>query len=299
MAAQKELDSVPGLGGLYAKAVAGTTVKPVLKRVPGIGGRFGGGKPRLPDTELVVRDTEVDREHLAAYDRVCGFSLRDELPATYPHMLAFPLSMQIMTDASFPFPVIGLVHINNRIELVRPIRDDEKLTISVRTENLRPHPKGTEFHVLAQAATGSEVVWRSDSTYLRKGGGSGKAESGKREAEGPEPADPSAVWDVPDDIGRRYGKVSGDNNPIHLRRSTAMAFGMSRPIAHGMWTKARCLAALEGELPEAFAVDVAFKLPVFLPAKVAFRTWEESAARQLSLRDHKSGKPHITGRVET
>ena len=298
MATEKELDAVPGLGGLYAKAVAGTTVKPVLKRVPGIGGRFGGGEPRLPDTELVVRDAEIDREHLADYDRVCGFTLRDELPATYPHMLAFPLSMQLMTDASFPFAVIGLVHINNRIEQVRPIRDDERLTVRVRVEDLEPHPKGQQFHIRAEAEVGSETVWRSDSTYLRKGGGSGEKGEGKEE-KGPEPEDPSAVWDVPDDIGRRYAKVSGDSNPIHLRRSTAMAFGMPRPIAHGMWTKARCLAALEGELPHSFAVDVAFKLPVFLPAKVAFRTWVEGTTRELSLRDHKSGKPHLTGRVET
>src|SRR3954453_19096493 len=131
---EQQLDSVPGLGGLYVKAIAGSTVKPVLKRVPAIGGHFGGGTPKLPDRELVVEAT-VDREHLAEYDRVCGFTLRDELPATYPHMLAFPLSMQIMTDASFPFPVIGLVHINNRIEQVRPIGDGEKLTISVRLEN--------------------------------------------------------------------------------------------------------------------------------------------------------------------
>jgi acyl dehydratase len=298
VAAQKEVDSVPGLGGLYVKAVAGTTVKPVLKRVPGIGGRFGGGTPRLPATELVLRGAEVDRRHLADYDRVCGFSLRDELPVTYPHMLAFPLSMQLMTDASFPFPVIGLVHIRNRIEQVRPIRDDEKLTVRVRVDDLEPHPKGKQFHVLAEAEVGSETVWRSDSTYLRKGGGSGEQGAGSREQEGPEPADPSAVWDVPSDIGRRYAKVSGDSNPIHLRRSTAMAMGMSRPIAHGMWTKARCLAALEGELPESFAVDVAFKLPVQLPAKVAFRTWEEGVTREFSLRDHKSGKPHVTGVIE-
>src|SRR4051812_40015863 len=290
MAAQKEVDSVPGLGGLYVKAVAGTTVKPVLKRVPGIGGRFGGGKPKLPDTELVLH-AEIDRHHLAEYDRVCGFSLRDELPATYPHLLAFPLSMRIMTNSSFPFPVIGLVHVNNRIEQVRPLRDDEKLTVRVRVANLEPHPKGNQFHILAEAGAGDETVWRSDSTYLRKGGGSEepKAESTKR---GPEPEDPNGVWTVPDDIGRRYAKVSGDSNPIHLRRSTALAMGMPRPIAHGMWTKARCLAALDGELPESFAVDVAFKLPVQLPAKVAFRTWEEATGRGLSLRAHKDGRPH-------
>jgi acyl dehydratase len=294
--AQREVDSVPGLGGLYAKAVAGTTVKPVLKRVPGIGGRFGGGEPRMPATELVVRGIEVDREHLADYDRVCGFSLSNVLPATYPHMLAFPLSMQLMTDASFPFPVIGLVHINNRIEQLRPILNDESLTVRVRIDKLEAHPKGKQFHVLAEAESGNETVWRSDSTYLRKGGGSGEKKESD-ESGGPEPADPSAIWEVPDDIGRRYAKVSGDSNPIHLRRSTAMAFGMPRPIAHGMWTKARCLAALEGELPDSFVVDVAFKLPIHLPSKVAFRTWEEGTARRVSVRSHKDGKPHITGGV--
>ena len=170
--------------------------------------------------------------------------------------------------------------------------------LRVWTENLAPHPKGTQFEIHAEAELDGGPVWRSVSTYLRKGGGSGeRAESREQKAE-PEPADPNAVWSVPDDIGRRYAKVSGDSNPIHLRRSTAMAMGMSRPIAHGMWTKARCLAALEGELPESFAVDVAFKLPVQLPAKVAFRTWEEGGTRELSLRDHKSGKPHVTGVIE-
>ena len=53
------------------------------------------------------------------------------------------------------------------------------------------------------------------------------------------------------DIGRRYGAVSGDRNPIHLYPLTARLFGFRRAIAHGMWTKARCLAALEGRLPEA------------------------------------------------
>ena len=298
MAVQKEVDSVPGLSGLYLKAVAGSTVKPVLQHVPAIGGRFGGGEPRLPATELVLRGAEVDREHLADYCRVCGFSLRDELPATYPHMLAFPLSMQLMTDASFPFPVIGLVHVSNRIEQIRPIGADERLTVRVRIEDLEPHPKGQQFHVRAEATSGSEVVWRSDSTYLRKGGGSGERDDEKKKEEGPEPAEPSAVWSIPDDIGRRYAKVSGDSNPIHLRRSTAMAFGMPRAIAHGMWTKAHCLAALEGELPASFAIDVAFKLPLFLPSKVAFRTWEEGSRRLISLRDHKSGKPHLAGAVE-
>jgi acyl dehydratase len=148
----------------------------------------------------------------------------------------------------------------------------------------------------SEVQSAGEPVWRSRSTYLRKGGGTGEKGNGKGEST-PEPSEPNAVWDVPDDIGRRYAKVSGDSNPIHLRRSTAMAFGMPRPIAHGMWTKARCLAALEGQLPERFTVDVSFKLPVYLPSKVAFRTWEDGGQREFSLRSHKDGKPHLTGNV--
>ena len=50
----------------------------------------------------------------------------DTLPATYPHMLAFPLHLALMTDGSFPFPAIGLVHIYNRIVQHRPLRSGER-----------------------------------------------------------------------------------------------------------------------------------------------------------------------------
>ena len=78
------------------------------------------------------------------------------------------------------------------------------------------------------------------------------------------------MWNVPGDIGRRYAAVSGDRNPIHLHPLTAKLFGMKAPIAHGMWTKARCLAALESTLPDAYTVDVSFRKPILLPGRVTF-----------------------------
>jgi len=297
--AERELDSLPGMRTLYGKAFAGWTAKPVLQRVPGISGRFGGGERKLPDEQLLLPDVEIDREHLAAYDRVCGFRVGDRLPPTYPHMLAFPLAMQLMTATDFPFPVIGLVHVRNVIEQLRPIGADEKLTVRAWTGELEPHPKGTQFGVHAEVSVGDEPVWRTVNTYLRKGGGSGDGGDKKKGSdETTEPDEPNALWTVPDDIGRQYAKVSGDSNPIHLRRSTALAFGMPRPIAHGMWSKARCLAALEGHTPDAFTVDVSFKLPIQLPAKVAFRSWEEGSSRAFSLRGAKNDKPHVIGSLE-
>ena len=77
----------------------------------------------------------------------------------------------------------------------------------------------------------------------------------------------SAQWRLPGDLGRRYAGVSGDRNPIHLHDVPAKLLGFPRTIAHGMWTKARCLAALENRLPEAFAVEARFRRPVRCPRR--------------------------------
>ena len=102
---------------------------------------------------------------------------------------------------------------------------------------------------------------------------------------------------MPDDIGRRYGEVSGDRNPIHLHKLTAKMFGYPRAIAHGMWTKARCLAAFEGRLPDAFTVDVRFKMPVLLPATVGFAAAPDGAGWRFELFGARNGKPHLEGTV--
>ncbi|MFL6143835.1 MAG: MaoC/PaaZ C-terminal domain-containing protein [Labedaea sp.] len=273
-----ELSTAPNLLALYGKAVlSGFT-------------RRGGDLPATGYEQPVV---PVDVAHLAGYDRICGFRLTDELPVTYPHVLSFPLQIKLMTDPGFPFPLVGSVHLANRITQYRPLRVSDRFGLRVRVADLRPHPKGRQFDVVSEAVAGGEVVWRDVSTYLRRGGGSGPRE----EREPAAPPAPTAIWRVPGDIGRRYAEVSGDRNPIHLHPLTAKLFGFPRAIAHGMWTKARCLAALEGRLPDAYTVDVGFKLPVLLPARVGFAARETEAGWEFHLFDVRTGKPHLAGSV--
>ena len=92
---------------------------------------------------------------------------------------------------------------------------------------------------------------------------------------------PTAIWPVGADIGRAYAAVSGDRNPIHCRGSGARLFGFPGPIAHGMWTKAHALAALEGELGETYAVEVALRAPD--PAAVHGDVHREAAATGFEL----------------
>jgi hypothetical protein len=263
---------------VYGRIAAGAALGPLRRR-----------PDAPPEAQLWREGVAIDRRHLAAYDRVCGFRLSDTLPPTYPHVLAFPLAMELMASRDFPFGALGLVHVNNAIEQLRPLRADEPLDLLVWAEKLADHPRGRTIDVVAEASVGGEPAWRDRSTYLhREGGGSSKDERQRKE-----PPGANAIWDVPGDTGRRYAAVSGDRNPIHLHGLSARLLGQPGAIAHGMWSKARCLAALQGQLPAAFSVDVAFKLPVRLPAKVAFASRREDDHWRLALHDARSGKPHV------
>lgn len=279
--------------GLFARA--GAAAIPGASRLPFL--PSGSGGDELPDLTLVLEDVTVDRERLADYDRVCKFPLRDQLPATYPHILAFPLQLSLMTDDSFPFPALGLVHIENRIVAHRPIRIGEELGIKVWATDLRDHPRGKQFTLRSEARVADQLVWEEDSTILRRGGSSGGGRS-ERKREGEEPQIPvTATWRLPGDLGRRYGSVSGDMNPIHIHPLSARAFGFPTAIVHGMWTKARCLAALLPRLPDRFTVEVEFKKPILLPATVEFSEQEDSAGIRFAVRGAGKGTPHLDGRV--
>ncbi len=307
----RTLERPPGMLTLYARAAApllpGTSLLPFLS----------GGGGEIPDLELALAGVTVDSRHLAAYTGVCSMTMREQLPATYLHVLAFPLHMALMTDSSFPFGAIGLVHISNRITQHRPVRVEEELDLRVRATPLQEHPRGRAFSIVTEARVGEELVWDELSTMLRRGGGTHdgtggaprggrdeelKSESGEREAEGgPEELvglPLAAEWRLPGDLGRRYASASGDRNPIHLHALSAKAFGFPAAIAHGMWTKARCMAALEQLLPSAFTVTVRFRRPILLPGKVAFGTADEARAVDFSVTDLRKGTPHLEGRLE-
>lgn len=291
--ATRTLSGPPGAAKLYPRAVAGTYALPFLRKVPVVGpGKVKG----LPDLAFALQDVQLDAGHVADYARVCGFSLRDALPPTYLHILAFPLQMRLMTDGSFPFGVLGLVHVENRIDVLRPVTTGETVSFRVHAEDLRDHPRGKQFDMVSVATVGDERVWEGRSTYLRRGGGEGAG--AKKDDRKPTPPEAEAIWKVPADIGRRYGAVSGDRNPIHLHNLSAKAFGMPRAIAHGMWLKARALAQLEAELPPALSVEVRFKLPVLLPATVGFSSAPSdggAAGRAFAVHDAKKGLPHLDG----
>jgi acyl dehydratase len=260
----------------------------------------------------------VDRDRVIAYDRVCGYPLSDTVSATYIHVLAFPLQLSLMTDGSFPLPAIGLVHIANQITQHRPVRIGERMSLRVWATPLESHPRGRRFSLCSQARVGDELVWEERATNLRRGGGgaegSDRGNVGNRIKRGEagggsdRPGAPcrddrtsanvlpaTATWTLPGDLGRRYGAVSGDLNSIHMHPLAAKPFGFQTAIAHGMWTKARCLAALGPRLGDRFTVEVTFRKPIPLPSTVLFAEHPLGSGVRFSVRGASKGPAHLDG----
>lgn len=248
---------------------------------------FDGGPARVPDTTVMVTGLQPDLARLAAYDRVCGFTLRDHVPATWLHVLTFPLHIHLLSRRDAQVRLAGLVHVTNRMRLHRPVVATEVLDVAVRLDNLRPHRRGALLDVIGEVRVADEIVWDGVSTYLAPGASApgdpealhhGDFEHGDVQRDDFqrdefqhgefEPVRPLATWKLPADLGVQYRRVSGDPNPIHTNPLAARAFGFARPIAHGMWTHARLLAAVGPRLPETYTAQVRFSRPILLPATV-------------------------------
>jgi acyl dehydratase len=279
------LDGAPNLAVLLARAAA-TSI-----------GRGGA----LQDVEARRPRARIERERLAAYARVCGFGLRDALPATYLHVLVFPLQMALMADRSFPLGLVGLIHVRNRIAALRPVDAAEVLSLRSIARALRPHRLGAQVDLVGEVRVGDELVWEGVSTYLARGAsapGELESETPVRVDLGPD-ARASAVWHVPADMGRRYASVSGDVNPMHLNSLAARAFGFPRALVHGMWTKAHALAVIEARLPDAYLVDVAFSQPLLLPSVANFVVVQQDQGWDFAVRPARGAGDHLRGTVRT
>ncbi|MFJ4065220.1 MaoC family dehydratase [Pseudomonas sp. NPDC089996] len=237
----------------------------------------------------------VQPDNLAAYRRLCHFTDDGRLPGTYPHVMAFTLQLQLLTGHDFPFPLLGLVHLHNRIDVLRPLGGIDGLHFAVYAGNLQAHAKGGTFDLVTEAEDGLGLLWRETSRMLVRG----LKLQGQQDDTGENV--PGALaevtrWYADGDIGRRYAKVCGDYNPIHLSAASARLFGFPKAIAHGMWSNAMALAALRTHMPNSgYRFEVDFRKPVRLPSEVVLSASEAGPAGELRLDGH-GELLHMAGR---
>lgn len=280
-------NSPPPLLPLYGKALLARQEK--------------GGSMAIPDLSACLLGASTGGDSLKRYRKVCGFTPHNYLPLTWPHVLAFPLQLKLLTDDRFPLPLLGLVHLRNAITQHRNVGAGENLDISVRLDNETHTTRGVEFDLITEARSAGRLVWEEASTTLFRQPQKDGEPTGKKAPPELERYPHTVSLSAPESIGRQYARVSGDSNPIHMHALSAKAFGFPRAIAHGMWTKAHALAVLEqqkGWRPGAIRAACQFKKPLFLPgtAQLNWKTGESGWDYQLL--NAKGDAPHLSGRID-
>ena len=189
--------------------------------------------PKLPTTRITLSNMTADPKKVEKYSEICGFEQGNkQLPMTFPHLLAFPLHLELMLLRDFPFAVMGMVHVRNEISQHRAIKIFETMDITCYFSDIRTTEKGYDIDIKTDIHIAGEVVWESISTNLvRKK--TNIAPAAKKNETNTLPDYPNKeFWKLSTDLGRRYALISGDSNPIHLFSMSAKLFGFKGHIAH-------------------------------------------------------------------
>ncbi len=254
--------------------------------------------PILPNVRLVRPELQIEAATLAEYRDLCGFDEAQGVPPIYPHLLAFPLHLALMMRRDFPYPLAGTVHIANRIVQHRALVIGDRPNLSAEFGGFRSHPRGQAFTIFAEAQLGGETVWRSESVYLRRGVRSALGVPVAALSDQDAATTPTGAEAIARAVAARYARLSGDRNPIHMSWLGARLFGFKRPIAHGMWTKARALARVLPAAPaEQVAIDVAFRAPILLPGRITHFADPVDGGTDFAVRDSAGERLHLIGRL--
>jgi hypothetical protein len=254
--------------------------------------------PVLPNVRLVRPALRIEAAPLAEYRALCGFDGAQGVPPIYPHLLAFPLHLQLMMRRDFPWPLAGTVHIANRIVQHRALAIGDRLIVSAEFAGFQSHPRGQAFTIFAEAQRDGATVWHSESVYLRRGARSALGAPVAALSDQDAATTQTGAEAVARAVASRYARLSGDRNPIHMSWLGARLFGFKRPIAHGMWTKARALArALPAGRIDRIAIDVAFRAPILLPGGVIHFADPLEHGTAFAVRDGGGERLHLIGRL--
>ena len=272
--------------------------------------------PRLPQ-RIYTKTLNIDNKHYSKFCQEVAWPVSEHVHPLYLQMLSLPLQMRCLLDKQSPFPLLGLIHCANEVEVFEHCNLSESIECRVRFSDVRPHSRGWEIDVLLEAFQSSKRIYKAVSSYLVKvkavhvAPRGAKSKNAERNAENTERKQRDFLSNLTAtaDTGRRYAAISGDYNPIHLSTVSAKAFGFKSAIAHGMWTLSRVISQfVETAGPEASAVttensatregvdknnrmcsgdikkvECQFKQPVFLPNELDIYTLSASRSEGLNV----------------
>ncbi len=241
------------------------------------------GEPAVPGPVLTATVPPRPRDLVEDFVRASGgdpSAYRHCLPGHFFSQWGFPLLARTLRD--LPYPLARGLNGGARLELNRPLPDDEPLQLEAQLQNIDDNGRRAVLRTRLLTSTASTPNAMTATMYavipLSRGSG------GKKE--------PALVPDDAEEIGRRdvtkgdavdYALLTGDVNPVHWLTPWARAFGFPSTILHGFATLSYLVETLNqtrfrGVPGQLATIDVKFTKPVVLPRTIAFYASSDTVA---------------------
>jgi acyl dehydratase len=159
-------------------------------------------------------------------------------PPMYAVVITWPAILAVIGDPDLKVNVIRLLHAEQDMEFIRPIRPGDKITSVAKVAAIETKASGETLliEISARNQAGDEVNRTLFNAFIR-GGGRGGADPRIAEPERGEPI-VSVAQQIDPDQTYRYKEASGDFNPIHVDENFAKMAGLPGIIVHGLCTMA-------------------------------------------------------------
>ncbi|HEX2207964.1 MAG TPA: MaoC/PaaZ C-terminal domain-containing protein [Longimicrobium sp.] len=230
-------------------------------------------------------EIRVDPARVRAYAGATGgetigafFDARPVAPPFFCATWETALALEMFAALETPLPLGAMVHVSTEMVWARALPPDEPIRCRVELDRVERTPRGWRLTVLSRNWMGAgQLCCQGTSVFMVRTPAPGDGASAHPPRAAEPPADDRgawtelARWPLAAGAGRRYARVSGDYNPIHLWPWTARPFGFRAPILHGYATAARAAHALIGQRlhgdPAALRrMRIAFRAPLPLPS---------------------------------
>ena len=207
------------------------------------------------------------------------------MPPIYPVRPIMDVVGHAVVDEDLNADLLRLVHGEQDMIFHRHLRPWDLVAPRAEIIGIEDKSSGQLLKVKQVLFCEGELVTEVVSGYFirgpkREGGSSAKTPS-------VEPAHREIVYEesqtVEGDHPYRYGKASGDENPIHMDENTAKAAGHPSVILHGLCTMAFASRSVvnglcAGDPNRLHRVAVRFSKPVLPGWTLTTRVWEEGSA---------------------
>ncbi|KAF0164341.1 MAG: hypothetical protein FD157_2295 [Rhodocyclaceae bacterium] len=255
---------------------------------------------QLPDIEALWSGHRTSPRDLAEFLDLSGMPTGESLSILYPHTASFPMLMAVLSHPAFPLPIWKVLQVRNRLVQHEPVAPDAVLDFTVRTGARRVLEKGVEMDLQVAAKAGGRIVWEAVNTFYARGryGTAGVAQA--ESSASPGVAGTTATeWHMPAHGRWRFGRLSGDINPLHMSNWYARRLGYASAFTHPQRAIGQCLGHLGAAHHAPMQLDTWIKGPVFYGARVSLRSEPRPTEHLFALHVDDDARPAIVGRFVT